>query len=318
MAVTPNERMLEREFRAADRDLVIAETDLADDETDIGFPESGIVGLKLFAEHVPEAIDDFGRNAALTLFHLPLEALDRIIQRGHFGAMLSETLGDGGIAGRHETGLDQLQELADCGFRPSSFGACLLEIACTTLIGYVRSFEDVDQQLAEAGGFENPVFELVQHEFVELLFTNALARATARRPIRLGVAGIVAVSATLAGRDRQSMVAAGHIAHGDAGQQRAPVGDAWRGLCRRGLGAGRGDDFGFLGLDDARTFDPDPVLGSGNATVIVGCLVRVGAAIVWPFQNPVDRAVEEGLAAQRIAVGFEPFGDRPGPHRLAG
>ena len=48
VAATPNEGMFEREFRAADRDLVVAETDLADDEADIGLPQCRIVGLELF------------------------------------------------------------------------------------------------------------------------------------------------------------------------------------------------------------------------------------------------------------------------------
>ena len=59
--------MLECEFRAADRDLVVAETNLADDETDIGLPQTRVISLKLFPEHAPEAIDDFGRDATPVL-----------------------------------------------------------------------------------------------------------------------------------------------------------------------------------------------------------------------------------------------------------
>ena len=37
---------------------------------------------------------------------------------------------------RHETGFDQLEEFADGCFGTGAFGASLLEIACTTLIGF--------------------------------------------------------------------------------------------------------------------------------------------------------------------------------------
>ncbi|MDT7527267.1 hypothetical protein OVY29_01120 [Sphingopyxis sp. SE2] len=309
--------MLEREFRAGDRDLVIAETDLADDETDIGFPKNGIVGLKLFAKHIPEAIDDFGRDAALALFHLPLEAFDRIVQRGHFGAMLSETLGDGGIARRHEPCLDEFHQLANSGFGPSTFGARLLEIVRSAFIGLVRSLKHMAQQFAEAEGLKNALFHCFEDDFVELFFTDAFAGTTARGPIRLGVARVIAVPATFARADRQSMVAAGHVANGHASEQRTSVRDPRRSLCRRGLCAGRSDDFGFLGLDDAGAFNPDPVLGSGDATVIVGSFVRIGSSVMRPRQNAVDRGMKEGIATHRIAVGCEPFGYGPRPHWLA-
>ncbi|MDO9368218.1 MAG: hypothetical protein Q7T68_06585 [Sphingopyxis sp.] len=249
--------------------------------------------------------------------HLPLKALDHIVQRGHLGTMVGAALGDGGIARRHEPGLDELEQFADGGFDASAFGARLLEVARTALIGLVRSLEDMGQQLAEPVGFEKAEFQLCEHDLVELFLPNALAGATARGPVRLGVAGIIAIAAALTRADRQPVAAAGHLANGQAGQQRAPVGDSRRRLCRRRLGARRSHSFGLLRLDDTGTFNPNAILRPRNAAIIIGRLVRVSAEVVRPSQNAVDRAVKEGLPPPRVTVGFQPFGDSSRPHRLA-